>query len=85
MISGGRKPGQEDLNSHFRKGIAGDWRDQFTPRIKAIFRSAPSMKPGTPAFQERRVACRRCIHLIAELSLTPKTFAAERADTPPST
>jgi hypothetical protein len=37
-ISGGRKPGQEDINSHFRKGIAGDWKNQFTPRIKAIFK-----------------------------------------------
>lgn len=37
-ISGGRKPGQEDVKSHFRKGIAGDWKKQFTPRIKAIFK-----------------------------------------------
>jgi hypothetical protein len=37
-LSGGRKPGQEDVNSHFRKGIAGDWRSRFTPRIKAIFK-----------------------------------------------
>jgi Sulfotransferase domain len=37
-ISGGRKPGQEDVYSHFRKGIAGDWRNRFTPRIKAIFK-----------------------------------------------
>jgi hypothetical protein len=27
--SGGRKPGEEDLNSHFRKGIAGDWKNHF--------------------------------------------------------
>lgn len=37
-ISGGRKPGQENVNSHFRKGIAGDWKNQFTPRIKSIFK-----------------------------------------------
>jgi hypothetical protein len=37
-IAGGRKRGQEDINSHFRKGIAGDWRNQFTPRIKDIFK-----------------------------------------------
>jgi hypothetical protein len=37
-IAGGRKPGQEDVTSHYRKGIAGDWKNQFTPRIKAIFK-----------------------------------------------
>jgi hypothetical protein len=26
-----RKPGQEDPHSHFRKGIAGDWRNYFKP------------------------------------------------------
>ena len=28
--SGGRKTGEEDRNSHFRKGVAGDWRSHFT-------------------------------------------------------
>lgn len=37
-FSGGRKPGQEDVNSHFRKGIAGDWKQHFTPRVKAAFK-----------------------------------------------
>jgi hypothetical protein len=27
--SGGRKPGQEDQASHYRKGIPGDWRNYF--------------------------------------------------------
>jgi hypothetical protein len=27
--SGGRKPGQEDTSSHYRKGVAGDWRNYF--------------------------------------------------------
>src|SRR4030095_9784796 len=30
----GRKPGQEDVNAHLRKGIAGDWKNHFTNRIK---------------------------------------------------
>jgi Sulfotransferase domain len=37
-IAGGRKPGQEDVKSHYRKGIAGDWKNQFTPKIKDIFK-----------------------------------------------
>lgn len=27
----GRDPGTEDVNSHFRKGTPGDWRNHFTP------------------------------------------------------
>jgi hypothetical protein len=34
----GRKPGQEDVNAHLRKGIAGDWQNHFTDRIKAEFK-----------------------------------------------
>lgn len=34
----GRKPGQEDTSNHFRKGIAGDWKNAFTPRVAQAFR-----------------------------------------------
>ncbi len=34
----GRKPGNEDVTHHMRKGIVGDWRNYFTPRIKDEFR-----------------------------------------------
>jgi lipopolysaccharide transport system ATP-binding protein len=34
----GRKPGQEDPNAHERKGVAGDWRNHFTPRVADDFR-----------------------------------------------
>ena len=33
----GRKPGDEDVMSHGRKGIAGDWRNHFTARIAEQF------------------------------------------------
>lgn len=33
----GRQSGQEDVSHHFRKGVAGDWRTYFTPRIAAAF------------------------------------------------
>jgi hypothetical protein len=29
-LSGGRQPGEEDISSHYRKGVAGDWRNHFT-------------------------------------------------------
>lgn len=39
-LSGGRKPGEEDANSFFRKGIAGDWKNVFTGRDKEVFKEA---------------------------------------------
>ena len=33
----GRKPGQEDTSSKLRKGVAGDWRNHFTPAVQAAF------------------------------------------------
>lgn len=34
----GRGRGEEDINSHFRKGVAGDWRNYFTPKMKRAFK-----------------------------------------------
>jgi hypothetical protein len=36
--SGGRKPGEEDIYAHNRKGIAGDWRNYFTEPLKEVFK-----------------------------------------------
>lgn len=33
----GRKPGQENKNSFLRKGIVGDWRNQFSPEACRVF------------------------------------------------
>lgn len=37
-LAGGRKQGEEDQKSHFRKGVAGDWKNHFTPHVKSIFK-----------------------------------------------
>jgi hypothetical protein len=37
-LAGGRTQGKEDTKSHFRKGVAGDWQNAFTPPIKARFK-----------------------------------------------
>jgi lipopolysaccharide transport system ATP-binding protein len=37
--TGGRKPGIEDIHSHERKGIAGDWRNYFTDRVSHAFKA----------------------------------------------
>ncbi len=34
----GRKRGEEDVLAHLRKGIAGDWRNHFTDRVKSEFK-----------------------------------------------
>jgi Sulfotransferase domain len=36
--SGGRDKGNEDINSHYRKGTAGDWRLHFSAKTKAEFK-----------------------------------------------
>lgn len=36
-ISGGRKPGEEDVMAHERKGISGDWKNYFTRAITRAF------------------------------------------------
>jgi len=38
-FSEGRKIGQEDTSHHYRKGLAGDWKNHFTQRHKALFKS----------------------------------------------
>ena len=37
--SGGRKPGQENAANHYRKGIAGDWKNYFTPKHIDYFKN----------------------------------------------
>jgi len=38
MLSKGRKRGEEDLSSFFRKGVAGDWKNVFTEEDRRIFK-----------------------------------------------
>ncbi len=37
-LSGGRKPGEEKVNHHFRKGIPGDWVNHFNEDHKKYFK-----------------------------------------------
>ncbi len=39
-LSKGRKPGEEDSTSFYRKGISGDWRNVFTEKDKQVFKAA---------------------------------------------
>jgi ubiquinone/menaquinone biosynthesis C-methylase UbiE len=36
-LTGGRRPGEEDLSAHERKGISGDWSNHFTPAVHDKF------------------------------------------------
>ena len=35
----GRQPGEEDVNSHYRKGVHGDWANHFTPAHRQYFKN----------------------------------------------
>lgn len=37
-LSAGRDQGQASEKSFFRKGVAGDWRNQFTPRLREVYK-----------------------------------------------
>ena len=37
-LSKGRAQGQESGRSFFRKGVAGDWRNQFTPETRSLYK-----------------------------------------------
>lgn len=34
----GRKPGEEKVDAHHRKGVAGDWKNHFSDRVKGAFK-----------------------------------------------
>lgn len=36
--TGGRDPGEEDVLSHYRKGVHGDWANHCTPRLVRHFK-----------------------------------------------
>lgn len=36
-FSGGRERGKEDSRHHYRLGVAGSWKDEFTDRVKECF------------------------------------------------
>ncbi len=38
-LTGGRARGCEDISAHERKGIAGDWRNHFTDKVKRAFKA----------------------------------------------
>jgi hypothetical protein len=38
-LSFGRKKGEEDVCSHYRKGIHGDWKNYFTEEVKMYFKN----------------------------------------------
>src|SRR6202034_3098967 len=38
-LSGGRQRGSEEVSSHYRKGIHGDWQNHFTPAITRRFKT----------------------------------------------
>ncbi len=45
-MSGGRAPGERDVNSFFTSGKSGSWREQLTPDEAAVFeREAPELLP----------------------------------------
>jgi hypothetical protein len=49
VVSGGRKPGEEDIRVHARQGLPGDWQRHMTASLSAeiLDRAAPFWQPPT--------------------------------------
>ena len=37
-LAAGRESGEQSESSFFRKGVAGDWKNQFTPRLRDVYK-----------------------------------------------
>ena len=48
----GRKQGEEDVGSHYRKGVAGDWKNYFTPEVSARFSEATGGLLNTLGYEQ---------------------------------
>jgi len=51
-MANGRKHGEEDKFSHYRKGVAGDWQNYFDKEIMAHFRSVTNDTLEVLGYQE---------------------------------
>jgi hypothetical protein len=51
-MSGGREPGAEDVRSHWRKGISGDWKTRFDDETLAYFRRVPGSLTHELGYEE---------------------------------
>lgn len=71
-LSGGRQPGQEDLNSLFRRGEIGDWRRHFTADTLAVFE------------QKAGAQLQRCGYSLAAQALAPSGASAEAGGPDPA-
>jgi hypothetical protein len=38
QVQSGRRPGEEDVGHHYRKGVRGDWRNHFSEETKRVFK-----------------------------------------------
>lgn len=51
-MSGGRKQGEKNINSHYRSGKPGEWREYFTPKVTECFKSLHDGLPGRLGYGE---------------------------------
>jgi len=51
-LAKGRERGVEDVTSHLRKGVHGDWKNHFTPRVSEAFRATTGDLVETLGYQQ---------------------------------
>lgn len=61
QLSGGRKRGEEDVNSFFRKGVVGDWKNWFTAAQHACFEEAAGPLLTRLGYEREELPCEAAI------------------------
>ena len=51
-LAGGRRPGEVDPTSFFRKGIVGDWRNHFSEENIVVFKQVAGNTLITAGYEE---------------------------------
>jgi hypothetical protein len=61
QLSGGRKRGEEDINSFFRKGVAGDWKNWFTDLQHVLFEKAAGPLLARLGYEREELLCEMAV------------------------
>ena len=65
-LSGGRKPGEEDSNSFYRKGVVGDWQYYFSPENLEAFN-----RIGGEMLKELGYETGEDVNMLPSLTISP--------------
>ncbi|MSV28599.1 MAG: hypothetical protein EXQ52_07620 [Bryobacterales bacterium] len=79
LARSGRRPGETDIHSHYRRGISGDWRNHFDRRLGELFERALPGLVAAGAYEASNEWYRNLPERIPSLTDTePESLPAAR-------